>query len=536
MKFCGLHTPFCAVAAFYIFNGAFAWIPHLPTTTRATHQHHTTSLKSSFYQSCEDDEIPTPTPPVAFRPKARVGNWLPTNVEDLDTFLGQVTNAALSAKEDQDPLIKPIEDMRDIVLEDAVLRDNVETMFTDAKHRQLRTPLKTPAIEDFEHFLHILNTIVQTAPAFYTTSATTNTAAGLIAFPINAVLDFPMSTEAGYAVFSNSLINQQFRKILNHWSIFLESEKSAYVLNGTQNNALNAPLIPWLSEEAESQVVNVAFQYTKETAPEGTKFEDVFITVPNAPNLGYTSWDEFFTKEFKEGVRPIGGPAPGPIWLDSDRVILNACESAPLALSKCVQLDDAFWVKEQPYSIRNILDFDERASQFAGGTVYQAFLSGLSYHRWHSPVSGTIAKTSVVGGSYFLENVKEGFDNPAGADTVAPNASQKFLTAVATRGLIFIEADGPIGLMCFVAVGMSEVSSCDITVEAGQRVEKGDEIGMFHYGGSSHCLLFRDNVNLDFCEVESFYNTGKFGVNATNVPVRAQLARVMDNSPALRDV
>ena len=199
-------------------------------------------------------------------------------------------------------------------------------------------------------------------------------------------------------------------------------------------------------------------------------------------------------------------------------------------------MDDSFWVKDQPYSIRNILDFDERAVKFDNGTVYQAFLSGLSYHRWHSPVSGTVVKTKVVGGTYYLENIEEGFANPDGADESAPNASQRFLSAVATRGLIFIEADGPIGLMCFVAVGMSEVSSCDIGVQEGQRVEKGDEIGMFHYGGSSHCLLFRDDVNLDFSQVQQRYKTGDFGVNSTNVPVKAQLARVMENSPTLIDL
>ena len=90
--------------------------------------------------------------------------------------------------------------------------------------------------------------------------------------------------------------------------------------------------------------------------------------------------------------------------------------------------------------------------------------------------------------------------------------------------------------MCFVAVGMSEVSSCDIGVQEGQRVEKGDEIGMFHYGGSSHCLLFRDDVNLDFSQVQQRYKTGDFGVNSTNVPVKAQLARVMENSPTLIDL
>ncbi len=30
------------------------------------------------------------------------------------------------------------------------------------------------------------------------------------------------------------------------------------------------------------------------------------------------------------------------------------------------------------------------AEHFTGGTVYQAFLSALSYHRWHAPVDGII--------------------------------------------------------------------------------------------------------------------------------------------------
>jgi phosphatidylserine decarboxylase len=35
---------------------------------------------------------------------------------------------------------------------------------------------------------------------------------------------------------------------------------------------------------------------------------------------------------------------------------------------------------------------------------------------------------------------------------------------------------------------MNEVSTCQITLREGDRVKKGDEIGMFHYGGSTHCI------------------------------------------------
>ena len=97
-------------------------------------------------------------------------------------------------------------------------------------------------------------------------------------------------------------------------------------------------------------------------------------------------------------------------------------------------------------------------------------------------------------------------------------ASQAYLTAVATRAITFIEADNPkIGLIAFLGVGMMEVSTCEITVREGQHVKKGDEIGMFHYGGSSHCVLFRRGVN-----VHGFPELGR----EENVPVRGQLAVV----------
>ena len=136
---------------------------------------------------------------------------------------------------------------------------------------------------------------------------------------------------------------------------------------------------------------------------------------------------------------------------------------------------------------------DPVSEQFVGGTIYQAFLSALSYHRWHSPVSGTIVKADVVDGSYYSETPAEGYD-PAG-----PNDSQGYITEVATRAIVLIEADDPrIGLMCFMPVVWRRSRPATITVYVGQHVDKGDEIGMFHFGGSTHCLIFRPGVDLDF--------------------------------------
>jgi phosphatidylserine decarboxylase len=238
-------------------------------------------------------------------------------------------------------------------------------------------------------------------------------------------------------------------------------------------------------------------------------FDEDFECDPAAPHHGFTSWDGFFTRRFRPGRRPIASP-------DDDRVIVNACESAPYRIAHVVKRADRFWIKAQPYSLVHMLAGDPYTDRFVGGTIYQAFLSALSYHRWHSPVSGRVVKAYVEDGTYYAEALSAGFD-PA-----APNESQGYITELATRAMIFIEADNPaIGLMCFLAVGMAEVSSCEIAVYEGQHVTKGDELGMFHFGGSTHCLLFRPGVALAFD-----LHGQKPGLSSSNIPVNARIATV----------
>jgi phosphatidylserine decarboxylase len=48
-----------------------------------------------------------------------------------------------------------------------------------------------------------------------------------------------------------------------------------------------------------------------------------------------------------------------------------------------------------------------------------------------------------------------------------------YITELATRALFFVEADNPdIGLMCFIPVGMTEISSCQITTYEGSMLKK----------------------------------------------------------------
>lgn len=229
---------------------------------------------------------------------------------------------------------------------------------------------------------------------------------------------------------------------------------------------------------------------------------------------------DFFTRKVRDDARPVASPS-------DDTVIANACESKVYNVSHSVCLRDRFFAKGQPYSLIDMLGHDDLSRHFAGGTVYQAFLNALSYHRWHSPVTGTVRRAFVREGTYFSEPLFEGRGYHAGPvgeaemediDHEGLKVAQGYLSSLATRAIIFIEAESEdIGLMAFVGIGMDEVSSCDITVREGQKVSKGDELGMFHFGGSSHTLVFRAGV-----ELEGFPEVGR----QENVPVRGKLAVV----------
>ncbi|KAK3401422.1 phosphatidylserine decarboxylase-domain-containing protein [Sordaria brevicollis] len=359
---------------------------------------------------------------------------------------------------------------------------------------------------------------------------------GLIGFPFNALLNWSMSTPAGLVAFHRPNVNSHLRNILTAYGDFLTSPASAAVLNSSSTG--------WLSPKALEAIVSTACQPSTVTdthveVDTSPRFHHIFISNPQHPTHGFLSWDAFITRRFQPGIRPIASPS-------DDGMIVNACESTPVALSRGVKLHAEFWVKGQPYSLMRILggdqlgvDTDEGRQAldqiilFEGGTIYQGFLGALSYHRWHAPVAGVVEKVRKIEGTYFagcpglaftsrggMEDGEEGKLDPS-----APDGSQRYLCQVGTRALVYIRArDTRLGTVVFVAVGMAEVSSCEVTVREGDVVEKGQEIGMFHYGGSTHCLIFEPGVRLKFIEAAE---RGNGSTKGQNLPVNGYLAEIV---------
>ncbi|MBV8884274.1 MAG: phosphatidylserine decarboxylase family protein [Chroococcidiopsidaceae cyanobacterium CP_BM_RX_35] len=380
----------------------------------------------------------------------RVGDWLTSNPETLASWVNDLSQEVAEQKA---PLHPVLEEFKTLIEHDPEIYVLISAMITQVPHKYRQNPVGGLQIENYDQMLLLINAVLTRAPEFSESE--------LVILPLTAILDWSMGTSAGFAAFLNPKINAMFEKILNVWCEFLDSEKSLYVLNESDKG--------WMCQAAQVKIGIGQYKHS-----------------PEKPFWGFKSWNDFFTREFKEGERPVAEP-------DNDKVIVSACESRPYRISTNVQKYSNFWLKSQPYSLEFMLAGDECVEQFVGGTVYQAFLSPYNYHRWHSPVSGTIQKAWVQKGTYYSEAPAEGL-NPDELDI-----SQSYIAQVATRAIFLLESDDPvIGLMCFVPVGMAEVSSCQITVKPGQRVKKGDPLGYFQFGGSTHCLIFRPGAIAQF--------------------------------------
>lgn len=376
----------------------------------------------------------------------RLAGWLPDGQEDLEAWL-EGHRERVNGKGEGVELHPVIAEFQELIDTDPVVRMYVHQMIDQVPSAKAYAKRH---LESVDEMLRLINELLQMAPEF---------GANMVATPLTAILDWTMGTPAGFAAYRDRRINAMLKKILNAWCEFLSRGESLYVLNDSPTG--------WKSEAAQRAVGMEQYEHD-----------------PQDEHWGFASWNDFFTRRFKPGERPVASP-------DDDKVIVSACESTPYGISTEVQRRDRFWIKSQAYSLEDMLANDEAVDQFVGGTVYQAFLSAINYHRWHSPVAGTIVRAFVQDGTYFSEADAEG------SDAVEPTNSQSYQAHVATRAILVIEADDSgIGLMAFVAVGMLEVSSCVInpSIAPGYHVSKGEELGHFQYGGSTHCLVFRPGV------------------------------------------
>ncbi|OJJ96404.1 hypothetical protein ASPACDRAFT_125007 [Aspergillus aculeatus ATCC 16872] len=350
-----------------------------------------------------------------------------------------------------------VKDFRTLIQNDPTLLKNTTAMFIQAGSDPLNVT------QNLAGFLVNLDKITRTAPA-YDASAEKNSPGGSMGILTN-LLEPYLKTAAGQEFFRDARVDKVLQSVLKEWTAYLKSPESASVLTNEDGG--------WFSRAALSDEERKTF------------FQD-YKCEQEAPHYGFESWDQFFTREFREGARPVAAP-------DDDNIITAACESVKVVFQPDVQLSDTFNIKDHKYSLGTMFNDQDLAGKFGGGRLYQGSLNPTNYHRWHAPVSGTISTMQVIAGTFFHSGMNVAFD--ASPFTGAIEYEVGAALHEATRCVIVID-NAKLGPVACVFAGMRERGSCEPTVQVGDDVSKGDQLGMFHFGGSTHCLIFNRNINV----------------------------------------
>ncbi|MBQ9010194.1 MAG: phosphatidylserine decarboxylase [Clostridia bacterium] len=212
-------------------------------------------------------------------------------------------------------------------------------------------------------------------------------------------------------------------------------------------------------------------------------------------NVWHT-YNEWFSRYLVDpSVRPVASSAVVAPADSTPQGIWNIDENGDLIQKEGVAIKSANFT-----SIAQLIGPDsEYADAFKGGTLTHTFLDVNDYHRYHFPVSGTIKEVRKIPGV-----------NAAGGITEWNPQTQRYVLRDATPGWQMIETRDCViidtedyGLVAVLPIGMSQICSCnwEDTVKVGAKVEKGDPMGYFLFGGSDIVMVFQAGVEVDFlCE------------------------------------
>jgi phosphatidylserine decarboxylase len=316
-----------------------------------------------------------------------------------------------------------------------------------------------PRIPNLAVLLHGFNTILNLAPQFINND--------LVGLPFSAFVVGIDATLGGSTLFRLPMFNEKMKAVLDEWAIYLQSSESNWIFSveGEQ----------WLSETAKKQYDYPLWAKDSETLPY------------------WRSWDSFFTRNFKDPQksRPISGS-------DTNQIVVCPNDGSLFCWQPQVKKKDVFWLKGMPYSLDDIFSSTDPeqdkiikeyklADMFEGGYVFQTYLNPYNFHRWWVPVNGEVLfDPLVIPGCFFSKLVLPDY---GGATTL----STPYLAEANARGLIVFDTPD-YGKVCCIPLGMSEVSTVkfDESMKKGATVKKGEEMGMFHYGGSSFVVIYQN--------------------------------------------
>lgn len=227
-------------------------------------------------------------------------------------------------------------------------------------------------------------------------------------------------------------------------------------------NRFNSYLLKAFTKSKMSKIINKSF----------VKVYNINEAEMEKPLDHYESLQELFVRNLKSDARNI------------DQSLDSIVSPVDGVLADVGQITEncSFHVKNQDYSLVEMLGNKNRAEKYKEGTYIILYLSPSHYHRIHTPVSGTVVGKWALGNKSYPVNE---LGLKLGKRPLSRN--YRLITEVRLNNGKHYS---------LVKVGAMNVNSIHPTF-TGDSVSKGDEIGYFSFGSTVVLLFEKDTIKLE---------------------------------------
>lgn len=181
----------------------------------------------------------------------------------------------------------------------------------------------------------------------------------------------------------------------------------------------------------------------------------------------YKSYNEFFTRKIKQEKRPI---------VKEPNIFISPCDSKLTVYE--MNEKSVFFIKGAPYTVKDLLAGNEIYKEYEGGYCMIFRLTIDDYHRYCYIDNGTKTENTFIQGELH---------------TVNPIALEKFNIYKRNCREYTVLSTENFGDIVQVEVGAMMIGKI-LNYHEESQFKRGEEKGMFEYGGSTTVLLVKKDV------------------------------------------
>lgn len=191
----------------------------------------------------------------------------------------------------------------------------------------------------------------------------------------------------------------------------------------------------------------------------------------------YDSFNDFFTRELKDGQRPIDSTEQG---------VISPADGMISQLGQ-ISKGNVLQAKGKDYAVEQLLADFQLGEYFADGSFATIYLAPTNYHRVHMPFDGRLVQTIYVPGQLFSVNNVTAENIP---DLFARNERCvcEFETEFGKACVVLVGAMIVAGIET-VATGKIERSATIKTATHNIELKKGEELGRFYLGSTAIIVM-----------------------------------------------